>query len=403
MEFVMPRLIDGFCPPGIKGYAPALDTIPEEPTREEFTLPCSKPSRDSFFRRERGIGSEGAEGVVSVVSLLDSPEHARIKDVFENYLGVTGSFVKKDLMEDSRYSVKKMIGAPLVFGKEVSHSSQVLALGVVNKTSRMFSLVFEPEDLLPDDDVFYELYRLEEQDLLDFIVEEKVTGEAVTQLARDIGSALVDLEDEGLLYRDMKLCNILRTFDGTFSLCDFGVVTRDDNAEALKKGCGTLGYLSPEEGEAVSMQFAEKDASSVYQKRSDWFPLGIIFYEMVTCSVFIGVEKYKGEAVKKRFSYWHSNMQAFVQRYPEMVAKRQVLVVDDEGNFSPCVFRMEASRLIELFPDVRERAAFIDFVLGLLNPDPYKRLHGRSALAHPFVTKCFDGQEGESPTAVGVV
>jgi serine/threonine protein kinase len=399
----MSRLIDGFCPsrvfPGLRGYAPALDTIPEESTREEFTLPCSKPSRDRFFELVREIPSDGSEGVVSVVTLLDRPEHARVKEIFENHLGVTGSFVKKDLVRGARCLVGKRMGVPLVFGKEVAHTSQVLALGVVNKTSRMFSLVFEPEDLCSDDYVFYELYRLEKEDLCDFILEGRVTGETVTQFTRDIGSALVDLEDEGLLYRDMKPQNVLRTFDGTFSLCDYGFVSHDDDIESLEVSCGTLGYLSPEAGEKILRFSKGEDISRICQKRSDWFSLGIIFYEMVTGRAFLdlGKSRYKNE----NFHSWRRSMAIFVKKYPEMLAEREVFAIGAEGVVFKGEFSMEAPRLRELFPDEQERAALIDFVPGLLNPDPHERLYGRAALDHPFVTKRFEDVDEAPPPGGG--
>jgi serine/threonine protein kinase len=397
----MPRLIDGFCPPGLKGYAPVLGTIPEEPTREEFTFSWERASRDRFFHHRRDIDSRGsAEGDLCVVSVLDGPEYARMRDVFENHLGVTGSFVKKDLKWGARCFLEERMGAPEVFGKCVDHSSPVLALGVVNKTSRMFSLVFDSEDLLPDDVVYYELYRLEKEDLMDVILGGRVTSALITQVARDVGGSLVGFEEEGLLHRDLKSGNILRKFDGTFEVCDFGFVTHGDDRKGLEKGCATWAYSSPETGRKILVKARGEDVSRIYQKRTDWFSLGIVLYQMVTKDLLVGREAgLKGSA----FCSWYKNMQVFVRNYPEMAAKRQVLAVSVEGGLLGGKFSMEAPRLIELFPDERERAAFVDFVLGLLNPDSHERLSGKEALEHSFVTKRFEDPSEISACGVCVL
>ncbi|MCG3151571.1 MAG: Serine/threonine-protein kinase PrkC [bacterium] len=59
--------------------------------------------------------------------------------------------------------------------------------------------------------------------------------------------ALVYLEKQGILHRDVKPANILMTQDFTIKLTDFGFAIRKDELTARNAHAGTLYYMAPEQ------------------------------------------------------------------------------------------------------------------------------------------------------------
>eukprot|EP00051_Salpingoeca_urceolata_P026889 m.479156 g.479156 ORF g.479156 m.479156 type:complete len:475 (-) comp21344_c0_seq1:90-1514(-) len=169
-----------------------------------------------------------------------------------------------------------------VFAMKLLHKSMVLDKGelvhtltenaVLAKCSHPFltslSYSFQTADRLcfvmeyvNGGEVFYHLRR------------EKKFSEPRTQFyIAEISLAIKYLHENNIIYRDLKLENLLLDREGHIKITDFGLCKKDmPSGSATSTFCGTPDYLAPEVLE-----------ESEYGLAVDWWGVGAVMYEMLT-------------------------------------------------------------------------------------------------------------------------
>jgi RAC serine/threonine-protein kinase len=122
-------------------------------------------------------------------------------------------------------------------------------------------------------------------DLLIFVMEYVNGGELFFHLSRErifseertrfyiaqITQAMTYLHGRGVIYRDLKLENLLLDSKGNIKITDFGLCKEDmDHGNTTSTFCGTPEYLAPEVLE-----------DNDYGRPVDWWGVGVVMYEMI--------------------------------------------------------------------------------------------------------------------------
>lgn len=107
-------------------------------------------------------------------------------------------------------------------------------------------------------------------DLRFHISRKTFTEEAVRFWIAELGCALRYIHGQGIIHRDVKPDNVLLDADGHVHLTDFNVASDIVPGRVLTSKSGTLAYLAP-----------EVYAGHGYDKRADWWSLGVLFYECI--------------------------------------------------------------------------------------------------------------------------
>ncbi|GFS38011.1 putative protein kinase C delta type homolog [Nephila pilipes] len=285
----MPNL----CGVNQKLLSEVLETVKKDkfPDRDEKHSTRSQNSNSSI---KSSTSSSTTTTTFSTCSLEDSPRSEKklkfrkygIDDfVFLKLLG-KGSYGKvllAELKDHNMYFAIKCLKKDVVLEDDDVESTmierRVLALGTQHPYMCKLYCTFQTKSYL-----FFVMEYLNGGDLMFHIQEGRQFDiKRAMFYGAEIVSALKFLHKRGIVYRDIKLDNVLLDKDGHIRLVDFGMCQcRVYHEESMPSNfCGTPTYIAP-----------EIILGQTYNQSVDWWSFGVLLFEMLAGrSPFDGTEE----------------------------------------------------------------------------------------------------------------
>jgi serine/threonine protein kinase len=184
----------------------------------------------------------------------------------------------------------------------------------------------------------------------------------VLRIARDVASALRHAHDRGIIHRDMKPGNLIRSNSGLLKVADFGIAKSFGASNDTRDNViGTLDFMSPEQA-----------AGKPVTVRSDLYSLGAVLYTLLS-----GQPPFAGNSIEESLRN--------LTRVPAQPIRERVPNVPEE-------LEMLIAELLEKKPENRTPTAFallrkLDYVEQVL------RVNSEAKTAHGLEDKPIESKD----------
>lgn len=201
--------------------------------------------------------------------------------------------------------------------------------------------------------IYFVMEYISGGDLMWHIQKSRFSGKRAKFYACEVLLGLKYFHDNGIVYRDLKLDNILLTVKGHIKIGDYGLCKENMwHKSSTGTFCGTPEFMAP-----------EIIAGKQYERSVDWWAFGVLLFQMLLCQ-----SPFKGDDEDEIFNAIEHD----VVKYPISMPRQTVLVLQalltKDPNQRLGSSERDADEIIEhpYFADVD-----FDDVLNMRIPAPY--------------------------------
>lgn len=256
--------------------------VVSKPTHQQQMPPIQQqqqqqpPQKSIMEQQQPGSGALMATGGSQPPRMLPSSRRKIGLDDF-NFLAVLGkgNFGKVMLAEEKRsgnlYAIKVLKKEFIIENDEVESTKSEKRVFLAAARERHPFLLGLHSCFQTTTRVYFVMEYISGGDLMLHIQREPFTPRRAKFYAAEVLLALEYFHKQGIIYRDLKLDNIMLTLDGHIKVADYGLCKEDMwYGNTTSTFCGTPEFMAPE----ILLE-------QRYGRAVDWWAFGILIYEML--------------------------------------------------------------------------------------------------------------------------